>query len=293
MSITALGIVCLVCAAFAIAILGRYLLKKPALDFRWRMVLLLGLGGFPAGAAITSTVDGMHRTTEREFCGSCHTMDPYVFDADDPKSQSLAARHGRNPFFGGRNCYVCHADYGMLGYPLTKLTGMKHVYMYYIAGWRNLTPEEAQAEIHLAKPYDNTNCRQCHSGTLDDWASVPEHVALEKELASNAVSCASGGCHGYAHPFSKKDGAEAIGLPDSAIGADHPDRPVSSSLPPEARERVEARRRAEAEAKEAKEAAKEQERLDAEEAAKKAAQERTHPKTPASAPAPAATGGQP
>ncbi|MCA9621238.1 MAG: hypothetical protein KC731_19585, partial [Myxococcales bacterium] len=73
-----LGVVCVLCAIPAIAILVRYLLKRPPLDFRWRMILFLGLGGFPAGAAITSTVSGMEATTERQFCGSCHTMDPYI-----------------------------------------------------------------------------------------------------------------------------------------------------------------------------------------------------------------------
>ncbi|MEQ9317949.1 MAG: NapC/NirT family cytochrome c [Polyangiaceae bacterium] len=275
MSISPLGAVCLICAIVAIAILGRYLLKKPPLDFRWRMILLLGLGGFPAGSAITSTVDGMERTTEREFCGSCHTMDPYIFDVNDAASQSLAARHGRNPFFGERNCYVCHADYGMLGYPLTKLNGMKHVYMYYIAGWRSYSPEESQARIHLAKPYDNTNCRQCHSGSLADWSSVAEHVALEKELQANTVSCASGGCHGYAHPFSKKDGKDAIGLPDSAIGRDGPDQPTGADLPPDARERLEARKREEAAGVASAQAAEDAARAEREAAAKKAAKERT------------------
>jgi nitrate/TMAO reductase-like tetraheme cytochrome c subunit len=274
-SVSSLGVVCLICAACSIAILVAYLVRRPPLDFRWRMILLLGLGGFPAGSAITSTVSGMTATTEREFCGSCHTMDDYVADADDLGSQSLAARHGRNPFFGDRNCYVCHADYGMLGYPLTKLTGMKHVYMYYIAGWRSFTPEEARARIHIAKPYDNKNCRQCHSGTLADWSSVSEHVALEAELADNSVSCSSAGCHGYAHPFSKADGRAARGLPHSAVGSDQPDRPISSALPAAARRKIEEAR---AERDRGRERAAEELRREKEEraeAAKEAARART------------------
>jgi cytochrome c-type protein NapC len=58
--------------------------------------------------------------------------------------------------------------------------------------------------ITLNKPYDNKNCRQCHTTGLQDWKRVPEHAALARELAENSVSCASAGCHGYAHPFSKK-----------------------------------------------------------------------------------------
>ncbi|HZO15322.1 MAG TPA: NapC/NirT family cytochrome c [Polyangiaceae bacterium] len=270
--VTWLGYVCVAAAVLAILIIGWYLRKQPRLDFTTKLVLLVGLGVLPAISAGSSTVTGMEATTKRHFCGSCHVMDPYVNDAGNPESQSLAARHGRNPFFGDRNCYVCHADYGMYGYPMTKLAGMNHVYQYYVRGWRNYTIEEALAKLHISKPYDNLNCRQCHSGTLADWGTVPEHVALEKELASNAVSCASSGCHGYAHPFSKKDGAE--GLPQSALGSDKPDRAVPSALPSAARDRIAEEKRKEAERRAADEAAREAAKEAAREAAKKAAKER-------------------
>lgn len=181
-----------------------YLVRSPPLDLRTKLALGVGLGLFPLLATVLSSVTGMQRTTEREFCGSCHVMGAHLSDAEDPTSSSLAARHGRNPFFGDHNCYVCHADYGMVGYALTKLNGMKHVYHYYLGGYRELSLEDALPRLHLYKPYDNGNCKQCHSGSVPLWRSVPEHVSLEQELESNRVSCASSGCHGYAHPFSKQ-----------------------------------------------------------------------------------------
>ncbi len=283
--ITWLGYLCVACALGALAIIFRHLWKKPRLDFANKLWLFAGLGLLPGMSATTSTVTGMQATTERHFCGSCHTMDLYVADASDPMSQSLAARHGRNPFFGDRNCYVCHADYGMLGYPMTKLNGMRHVYEYYIGGWKELSMDEAMSKIHLRKPYDNTNCRQCHTGTLADWGSVPEHVALEEELRDNTVSCASAGCHGYAHPFTKVDGAAATGLPKSATGSDSPDRDTTQALPSAAADKVRAAKSAEAAEHEAAEEA-ERRRLEAEKAAaKEAAQDRTRPKD-SGAPAP-------
>ena len=200
-----LGVVALLSAGIAAAILVRHLLKKPMLDVRTKLLLLLGLGIFPAIAAVSSTIAGMQATTQREFCGSCHVMGPYYENASDPKAQSLSARHSRNPFFGDRSCYVCHADYGMFGYALTKAGGMRHVYEYWLGGYREMSLEQAKHAIHLRKPYDNTNCRQCHTTTLHDWRRVPDHGSLERELASNQVSCASAGCHGYAHPFTKND----------------------------------------------------------------------------------------
>lgn len=200
---SALAWVCLLCVCISGGILVHYLVKAPPLALRTKLLLALGLGLFPGLAATTGTVVGMQRTTEREFCGSCHVMEGHVQDAEDLSSTSLAARHARNPFFGGHNCYTCHADYSMIGYALTKLNGMQHVYHYYLSGYRDKTLEQALAEIRLYKPYDNDNCRQCHTGRGPLWRKVPEHVPLEAALDTNAVSCASDGCHGYAHPFSK------------------------------------------------------------------------------------------
>lgn len=190
-------------ALAAAAILVTYLVRKPPLDLRQKLWLAMGLGVLPGVAAVSSTVSGMERTTHRDFCGSCHVMGAHYENAVDPGAQSLAARHSRNPFFGEKSCYVCHADYGMFGYAMTKLGGLRHVYEYHLGGYGDLTLEEAKAAIHLVKPYDNLNCRQCHTTTLADWRRVPDHEALRAELESNRVSCASAGCHGYAHPFTK------------------------------------------------------------------------------------------
>jgi cytochrome c-type protein NapC len=210
--LSALAIATLLTAALAAVILLRFLLRKPPLDLRTKLWLLLGLGVLPALSAGTSTVAGMEVTTHRTFCGSCHVMEGHYGDAEDPKSQSLAARHSRNPFFGDRSCYVCHADYGMYGYVLTKAGGLRHVYLYYLGGYRQMSLEQAERDIHLIKPYDNTNCRQCHSGTVHDWKRLPDHRSLDAELASNKVSCASVGCHGYAHPFTKHVNGAAVSL---------------------------------------------------------------------------------
>ena len=190
-------------AALAAGILAWFLIKRPALDLSVKLRLFLGLGVLPAVTALSSTVAGMERTTHREFCGSCHVMGAHFADVVSPASQSLAARHSRNAFFGEHSCYVCHADYGMYGYPLTKLGGLRHVYLYYLGGYDKLSLEQAKREIHLAKPYDNLNCRQCHTTTARGWRDIPDHRSLQKELFANRVSCASAGCHGFAHPITK------------------------------------------------------------------------------------------
>lgn len=206
--ISPVGIATLATAAIASLLLLHHVLFRPKLSGATRVRLLLGLGIFPAATAALNTAEGMHRTTTREFCGSCHVMQEHLKDAINPESLSLASRHGRNAFIGESNCYVCHANYGMLGYPLTKLTGMKHVYMYYFAGYRAMPLEQAVREIKIASPYPNSNCMQCHSGRLESWRDVREHTALLEDLEANKVACASAGCHGYSHPFSKGTGPE-------------------------------------------------------------------------------------
>jgi cytochrome c-type protein NapC len=191
------------CLLSAVVLVG-FLVTNPVLTARIRMRLFFALGILPLAAAGTSTAYGLHRTTEREFCGSCHVMTKHLSDAMDPESTSLAARHTRNKMTGGQSCYVCHSDYSALGYPLTKLNGMNHVYQYYLNGYRQMPLETALHEIRVARPYPNGNCMQCHSGKLDSFQSVREHRALQTDLLANQVACASAGCHGYSHPFSKK-----------------------------------------------------------------------------------------
>ena len=58
----------------------------------------------------TGNMAGYEYTLKRPFCGSCHVMGPYIRDAEDAKSNSLAAIHSRNHRFGEESCYTCHAE---------------------------------------------------------------------------------------------------------------------------------------------------------------------------------------
>ncbi len=201
---TPFGALAVATAVIASALLLHYLVRRPALTAGVRLQLLLGLAVFPFIAAVATTASGMQRTTERQFCGSCHVMGAHLTDVEDPLSPGLAARHSRNKLMGEHPCYTCHADYGMLGYPMTKLTGMSHVYHYYIGGYRHWELKRFLDEVRVSKPYPNQNCQQCHSGTLASFANVREHLSAEDALKAGTLSCASAGCHGVAHPFSKR-----------------------------------------------------------------------------------------
>jgi nitrate/TMAO reductase-like tetraheme cytochrome c subunit len=199
-----LTVLAIACAAIATAILVWYLVRRPALGPTTKILLFLGLGAFPIATASTGNVSGYEATKEREFCGSCHVMKPWTEDSDDPTSQTLAARHARNPMFGDENCYTCHADYGKLGVVMTKVGGMRHVYEYLFGGYREMSRDQAIEEIHIRKPFPNSNCMQCHSTKGASWLALPDHSQLVDEVRSGEVGCFGDGCHGPAHPFSKE-----------------------------------------------------------------------------------------
>jgi cytochrome c-type protein NapC len=211
-----LTVIALGCAVVSASILVGYLIVRPALTRVTKVMLLLGLGVFPIGAAAAGNVQGFEATKERSFCGACHVMAPHREDSDDPSSVSLSSRHARNAFFGDENCYACHADYGMFGTVLTKLGGMRHVWLYY-AEYRTMPLDQAREKVRLRQPFPNSNCTECHSTQPTLWQKVPDHRASLDDLRADRISCASPGCHGFAHPnFRPAESAPAPTAPTSA-----------------------------------------------------------------------------
>jgi cytochrome c-type protein NapC len=206
--------VALSCAAASASILVGYLVLRPEWTTVTKIALLLGLGVFPIAAAAAGNVVGYERTKARSFCGDCHVMIAHRDDSDDPKSGSLSSRHARNKLFGAENCYTCHEDYGMFGTVLTKLGGMRHVWLYYTE-YRTTTIAEAKESIHLLQPFPNENCMQCHSTEVTIWLQNPDHRETLQDLRADKISCASAGCHGYAHP-NFRPAAEASASPPQA-----------------------------------------------------------------------------
>lgn len=193
-------------AVSAAAILVAHLVRRPRLSAEDRantkLWLLFGLGVFPILSAGAANVAGFKATQSRKFCGSCHVMEPHANDSEDPGSRSLAAIHARNEGFGGDNCYSCHKDYGMYGYILTKMGGMRHVYLY-LTEYRDMPLEEAKHDIRILRPLPNANCMHCHSTTAPRWLTIGDHASSLEEVRAGTTACASPGCHGYAHPMTK------------------------------------------------------------------------------------------
>jgi cytochrome c-type protein NapC len=90
----------------------------------------------------------------------------------------------------------------MFGTVTTKLGGLRHVYEY-VFHYRNMPLAEARVKIHIRTPFQNATCMHCHSTQGPIWNAVREHASLRDRARGGEVSCASAGCHGPAHPFSK------------------------------------------------------------------------------------------
>jgi cytochrome c-type protein NapC len=207
-----LSVIALACAAMSAIILVGYLVLHPPLVRTTKVALLFGLGILPIGAAFSGNVQGFEATRERRFCGSCHVMDLHRADSDDPASGSLAARHARNAMFGSANCYMCHANYGMFGTVVTKIGGMRHVWMQ-LTKYRNVSAEESKKTVTLLDPGDmNGNCMQCHSTRDTLWLAVTDHKSSLDDTRAGRIACASAGCHGLAHPFFRPPGAKDVPL---------------------------------------------------------------------------------
>jgi len=200
-------------ALAALAILW-YLARRPPLTRATKLILLFGIGILPISAAGTGNIAGYHATKTTKFCASsCHVMVPYGEDSWNPNSTSLASRHARNEAFGEENCYMCHADYGMFGTITTKMGGMRHVYEY-LMHYRKMPIEASLVKIEIRQPFSNSKCIRCHSTDNPLWNKIGDHASALTDLRADKVSCASEGCHGFAHPFSKAAKRAAVSRRD-------------------------------------------------------------------------------
>lgn len=192
-------------AALSALLLVGFLVIAPRLGVAVKLGLFFAIGAMPASAALLGNVKNLETVKERRFCGSCHNMAPYTKDAADPLSTSTASFHSRNEHFGQESCYTCHRDYSMYGGVITKMDGLKHVWIYYFG--------EASDPIKLYRPHQNASCIRCHSTTLPRFAKVSAHKAATLEyIREGTMSCIRSGCHGPMHnvPGAAKSGEEAV-----------------------------------------------------------------------------------
>ena len=149
----------------------------------------------PVVAASVGASEHLERSKQTQFCLSCHIMEPWgkSLYVDDPSF--LPAAHFQNHRVpADEACYTCHTDYAMYGTIRAKLSGLHHVYAYYLG-----TPVQP---LHVYHPYNNRECLHCHAGARS-FKSNPTHAAMMDDLKANKLSCISSGCHDTIHNVEK------------------------------------------------------------------------------------------
>jgi len=153
-------------------------------------LLIAGIGIVPMVSTGFGTLLVFDRAERVEFCASCHlTMQGFVDDMKNPKSESLAAIHFKNKFIPDNQCYVCHTSYGMFGTVEAKMSGLVDVYKYYTRTFHK--------PIMMRGPYPNHDCLKCHAESAL-WLKHDEHIQAKADLFADKVKCLD--CHGASNP---------------------------------------------------------------------------------------------
>lgn len=178
-----------VITAIIILLLVEFIYRDRINKMNYRMLLIISLFVLPVIVGLGTSATVLETTKTVESCGSCHVMDPFVNDLQNPNSTTLAARHYKNKWIADYQCYTCHTTYGAHGTLAGKRDGFRHWLLFVTQTW--------DEPISYSGSYPNANCTACHAGT-SSFREVESHRALSSKLRANEVSCTS--CHGPAHP---------------------------------------------------------------------------------------------
>jgi cytochrome c nitrite reductase small subunit len=179
----------------ALAVLGIVVVIASLLKYKgvalgpvaWGL-LIGGAVALPFLVSGVGTILVFERAERVEFCESCHlTMQAFVDDMKNPKSNSLAALHYKNRYIPDNQCYACHTSYGLFGTVQAKKEGLHDVYHYYTRTFH--------LPIKLRHPYPNNDCLKCHAGSVK-WNE--DHQDYKDALFSGGATCMQ--CHADANP---------------------------------------------------------------------------------------------
>jgi cytochrome c nitrite reductase small subunit len=191
-----LGIV-FVLLAIGLLLLAWWRLRSVGLASMRKELMILPLVVLPLVIVFLGYSHGIEDSKSIESCGSCHVMEPYLADLQNPASDTLAATHYKNRYIQDHHCYTCHTDYGMFGTMQAKLAGVGHVS-------RHLTGSYS-LPLKIAHPYPNQRCLFCHGESQKFQKSEGHPKEVMPSLVSGETSCID--CHGPAHPKVTKEAA--------------------------------------------------------------------------------------
>jgi len=180
--------------AFTVASIGLILYtlifrrhRLAALQSRW--LLFLGVCVAPFPVMVLSSAVGLEEAKAVSFCKSCHVMNTFVADMENPVSVRLAALHYQNRYIQDYHCYACHTDYGLFGTVEAKIGGLGHV-------WR-ATAGTYSLPVRMKEQYRFTICLNCH-GQSQKFIAQKAHAGIVERILNGEATCTQ--CHGLSHP---------------------------------------------------------------------------------------------
>ncbi|WP_171754070.1 NapC/NirT family cytochrome c [Vibrio sp. 99-8-1] len=166
-------------------------------------ILLLTLGIIIGSTLFIVTKITFDKTSETEFCISCHSMDNAY--QDYKKSSHFSNKHGVKA-----ECSDCHIPQQTMEYLVTKIRASKDIYHEFISGKIDTQQKYDSHKLAMAKTVwsqmeanDSATCRSCH----DFEQMAPELQKQEAVIAhagakTNNQTCIN--CHkGIAHTLPK------------------------------------------------------------------------------------------
>lgn len=181
-------------------------------------IALLLLGIVIGALLLAGTATVMHKTSDTEFCVSCHTM-------QQPLAEYQGSIHFQNAKGIRAECADCHVPHEPVDYLTTKIGALKDV-------WGEMTgkidtPEKYEAhKLEMAqsvwdglKKNDSATCRSCHSfSAMDILAQTPEAQNQHPVAIKENQTCID--CHkGVAHILPNMSGLAAAGASELASAA--------------------------------------------------------------------------
>ena len=168
-----------------------------------RALAFLGILLLPSLAFAVGFSAHVERSKKREFCLSCHIMEPYGKSLAIDDDEYVPASHVQNNrVHRDEACFTCHTTYALYGDIKAKIGGLRHIAVNYLGA-----PPDT---IRLYKPYNNRECLHCHEGARS-FESSDAHTETDTTMAAikaNRLSCMSSGCHDLVHDVRNLDKLE-------------------------------------------------------------------------------------
>jgi len=123
-----------------------------------RVLAFLGILALPTLAFAVGFNAHVERSKKREFCLSCHIMEPYGKSLAIDDDEYVPASHVQNNrVHRDEACFTCHTTYALYGDIKAKIGGLRHIAVNYLGA-----PPDT---IRLYRPYNNRECLHCHGSS--------------------------------------------------------------------------------------------------------------------------------